>query len=239
MPKKTVSLAELFEASAHFGHQAKRWHPKMRPYLYAARDGVHIFDLVQTEKGLQEACRYVDKITRAGQSLIFVGTKRQAQAIIAEEAKKAGFPYVAHRWLGGTISNWLQIKKSLDKLAEMTKKRQAGEFKTYTKKEQSQFDQIILRLTRRVGGLIGLQGPPEALFVVDVKKELAAVREARLKGVTVIAVTDSNVDPGLVDYVIPANDDAVGTIKLLVTAIAKAAKAGKEVWEKKQKNRHE
>ncbi|MFH1840602.1 MAG: 30S ribosomal protein S2 [Candidatus Shapirobacteria bacterium] len=230
---KDISLEKLLEVGAHFGHQTKRWHPKMKPYIYAARDGVHIFDLVKTKEGLEEACRYVEKITGEGGTLVFIGTKRQAQAIIVEEAKKAGFPCVSNRWLGGTISNWSQIKKSLDKLAEMTQKREAGEFKAYTKKEQSQFDQEIVRLDRRIGGLTGLKQPPEAIFVVDVKKDLAAVREARTKGVGVVAIVDTNVDPGLVDYVIPANDDAVSAIKLIVGAVAAAAKAGREAWEKK------
>jgi small subunit ribosomal protein S2 len=183
---------------------------------------------------LEEACQYIQKITSEGKTLIFVGTKRQAQAIITEEAKKAGFPYVANRWLGGTISNWQQIKRSVEKLVEMTRKRDAGEYKGYTKKERSLFDQEITRLTRRVGGLTGLKDLPEAIFVVDVKGEVAAVREAKSKGVTVVAITDTNVDPSLVDYVIPANDDAVGAIKLLVAALALAAKTGRETWEKKQ-----
>ena len=230
-----VSLKDLLEAGAHFGHQASRWNPKMKPYLYTVRDKIHIFDLAKTREGLEKACEYVKKTTAEGGKIIFVGTKRQAAAIVKEEAKKAGMPWVCQRWLGGTITNWEQIKKNVEKLVEMKEKKEKGEYKKYTKKEQILIDREIARLEKFFGGLVGLENLPAAIFVVDIKKEKTAVREANRKEIPVVAIVDSNSDPGLVDYVIPANDDAVGAIKLIVGAVAEAAKKGKEAFEKKKK----
>jgi len=158
-----------------------------------------------------------------------VGTKRQAQAIIKEEAVKVGLPYVATRWLGGTITNWAQIKKSIDKLIEMKSKKEKGEYEKYTKKENILIDRDINRLSRFFEGLVGLKKPPEAVFVVDVKREIACVKEARQKGITVFGIVDSNTDPDLADYPIPANDDAVRSIKLIVTKMAQAVEEGKKL----------
>jgi small subunit ribosomal protein S2 len=230
-----VKLKDLLEAGVHFGHQSRRWHPKMKSYLYDVRDGIHIIDLAKTKEYLEAACAFVKATAAEGGQIVFVGTKRQAQAIVAEEAKKAGFPYVSQRWLGGLISNWEQIKASITKLVEMTEKRKKGDYKKYTKKEQLLLDRQISRLEKLFGGLIDLKKTPEAIFVVDVKKEQAAVNEARRKGVKVVAVVDSNSDPTPVDYVIPANDDAVGSIKMVVSTLAQAAKEGREVWKKKNK----
>lgn len=237
MPKSSVTLKDLLEAGAHFGHQSQRWHPKMKPYLFDVQKGVHIFDLVKTKEGLEEAKKFIQKITSEGGKIVFVGTKRQARAIIAEEAKKAGFPYVDERWLGGTITNWGQIKKNLDKLAEMKEKREKGEYKKYTKKEQILVDREIKRLEKLVGGLVGLEKLPEAIFVVDVKKEKTAIQEAARKEVPVVAIVDSNSDPRLVNYVVPANDDAVGSLRLIISEVAKAAKEGKEAFAKKSKSK--
>jgi len=235
MAKAKISLQDLLEAGAHFGHQAQRWNPKMKPYLYGVRDGVHIFDLVKTQEGLKKACEYVQKLTAEGKKIIFVGTKRQAEAIIKEEAKKAGMPWVSKRWLGGTITNWEEIKKRIERLKEMTEKRAKKEYQKYTKKERLLIDREIARLETFFGGLVGLDDLPAAIFVVDTKKEKTAVREAKRKGITVVAIVDSNADPDLVDYVIPANDDAVKAIKLITGAIAEAAKKGREAFEKKTK----
>lgn len=230
-----ISLKDLLESGAHFGHQASRWNPKMRPYLYTVRDGIHVFDLAKTKEGLEKAIDFVEKTTAEGKKVVFIGTKRQAGAIIKEEAKKAGMPWVSERWLGGTITNWEEIKKRIERLKEMKEKREKGEYKKYTKREQILLDREIARLEKFFGGLVGLEDLPTAIFVVDTKKEATAVREARRKGILVVAITDSNSDPHLVDYVIPANDDAVGSIKLIVEAIGAAAKAGKEAFEKKKK----
>jgi len=230
-----VSLKDLLEAGAHFGHQARRWNPKMKEYLFGVRDGIHIFDLAKTKEGLEEAAKFVKTTATEGGKIVFVGSKRQAQAIIKEEAKKAGMPFVDQRWLGGTITNWEQIKKRIDKLLEMREKREKGEYKKYTKKEQLLLDREIERLERKLGGLVGLEDLPAAIFIVDTKKEESAVKEAKMKGIPLVAMVDSNSDPDLINYVIPANDDAVGTIKLVVSVIGEAAKEGREAFEKKSK----
>jgi len=185
---------------------------------------------------LEKACQFVQELTAKGGTIVFVGTKRQAQAIIIEEAKKAGMPYVSQRWLGGTLTNWERIKKSIDKLNEMKEERKKGEYKRYTKREQLLLDRKIGRLEKFFGGLSALKAPPEALFIVDTQKEGLVVKEAKKKKITVVGLVDSNADPDLVDYIIPSNDDAVAAIKLVVAAIAVAAKEGKEIYDKKSKS---
>jgi len=226
-PEYLISLEELLEAGCHFGHQGRRWNPKMKPYIYAKKEGVHIFDLEKTAAGLARAMVFVRDLVSEGKKIVFVGTKRQAAPIIAEEAVKAGLPFINMRWLGGTITNWEQIKKGITRLSELETKKQKGELKKYTKKENVLFDREIDKLNRFVGGLRSLTDLPAAIFVVDVKKEIAAVREARKTGISVVALVDSNTDPDLVDYVIPANDDAVRSIKLIVSKLAQAAQDGK------------
>jgi small subunit ribosomal protein S2 len=222
-----VSLEELLEAGCHFGHQARRWNPRMQPYIYAVRDGVHVFDLVKTEKGLREAMELVKDSASKGKTLVMVGTKRQAQAIVREEAQKAGIFHVTERWLGGTITNWGQIKKSIDRLVEMKEKREKGEYEKYTKKENVLINREIAKLGRFLGGLVGLKRIPDAVFVVDTHREGVVIREAKMKGVEVIGMVDSNADPDMIDYVIPVNDDAVRSIKLVVSKIAEAWMEGK------------
>lgn len=222
-----ISLKDLLEAGCHFGHQARRWNPKMEPYIYLKREGVHIFDLAITAQKLKEAMEYVRDLVAERKTVIFVGTKRQATSIVKEEAEKAGAPYVAIRWLGGTMTNWDQVSKSIEKLRDLTEKKAAGEFKKYTKKENILIDRDIARLEKFLGGLRDIKGIPEAVFVVDVKKEHAVVKEARVKGVTVIGMVDTNADPEMADYVIPANDDAVSSIKLIVAKMAEAFADGK------------
>lgn len=224
MADTKITLKELLEAGCHFGHQSQRWNPKMKSYIFATKDKVHIFDLVKTKEGLEAACAFVKATTSQAGKVLFVGTKRQAKEIVKETAQKARMPYVSERWLGGTITNWEQIKKSIDKLEEMKEKKEKGEYKDYTKKEQLLIDREIERLERFFGGLTALEGLPEAIFVVDIKKEEAAVLEANKKGVKVVAIVDTNSNPDLVDYVIPANDDAVGSIELIVKKIGEACK---------------
>ena len=224
-----VPLQDLLKAGCHFGHQSKRWNPKMAPYIWQAKKGIHIFDLPKTAKKLKEACLAMRELVKDGKTIIFIGTKRQASAVIKEEAKKAGIFYVSNRWLGGTITNWQQIKKSIDKLVEMKEKKEKGEYKKYTKKENVLIDRDINRLTRFFEGLETLKGIPDAIFVVDIKREIAAVKEARMKGIKIFAMVDSNSDPDLVDYLIPANDDAVQSIKLIVSKLAQAVIDGKKM----------
>lgn len=222
-----ISLEELLEAGCHFGHQGRRWNPKMKTYIYTKKEGVHIFDLAQTAAGLARAMAFVRDLTAAGKKVVFVGTKRQAAAIIEEAGKAAGVPFINSRWLGGTITNWDQIKKGIDRLTELEGKKQKGELKAYTKKENVLIDREINKLKRFIGGLRELKELPAAIFVIDVKKEIAAVLEARKKEIPVIAVVDSNADPELVDYVIPANDDAVRSIALIVSKLVEAVNDGK------------
>jgi len=234
MAKTEISLQDLLEAGAHFGHQPRRWNPRMKAYLYGARKGVHIFDLVQTKKMLEGACDFVKQLVSEGKIIVFVGTKRQAADVIREEAKRAEVPYVAQRWLGGTITNWEQIRKSIKKLKEMKEKREAGEYDKYTKKENLLISREITRLEKFFGGLSALEGIPEAIFVVDVKREEAAIKEAQKKGVTIVAMVDSNSDPTPVDYAIPINDDAVRSIKLVVSCLADSVIEGRQLGEKKK-----
>lgn len=226
--KFLVSLEDLLEAGCHFGHQAKRWFPKMAPYIWGERSGVHIFDLVKTQKQLQAACAKVRDLVAAGKTIIFVGTKRQAAAIIKEEAERAGIPYAVNRWPGGLITNWKQIEKSISRLRELKSKKSSGEFDKLVKKEQSQIDKEISRLTRLFGGIEKLAAAPDALFVVDIKREAAALAEAHRFKIPIVAIVDTNCNPDEVDTVIPANDDAVRSIKLIVGKLADAVTEGKK-----------
>lgn len=226
-----VSLEELLEAGCHFGHQSRRWHPKMAEYIWNERGGVHIIDLAKTQEQLAKACEFVYNLTSAGKILIFVGTKRQAAETIEQEATSANLPFVAKRWLGGTLTNWVQLKKSINRMKDLESQRAAGELDRYTKREQVVLDREVFRLNRAVGGLRSLVGVPDAMFVTDVKREDSAIREARRLGITVIAIVDTNCNPASADIVIPANDDAIQSVKLISGKIASAAKAGKLVYD--------
>lgn len=232
-----IDLKALLESGAHFGHQSSRWNPKMKSYLYTVRDGVHVFDLVKTKKGLEAACEFAEKTAAEGGKIIFVGTKRQAETVVKEEAQKVGMPWVTVRWLGGTITNWEEIKKQIDKFKKMEEKRAKGEYKNYTKKEQILIDREIEKKEKFLGGLKEMEELPAAILVIDTKKEHTAVREANRKKIPVIGLVDSNADPDLVDYVIPANDDAVGAVKLVVGAISEAISEGLKKKKKKAKGK--
>lgn len=225
----SLDLKEMLEAGCHFGHQTRRWNPKMQPYIYTERDGVHIFDLVKTASQLQKAMDFVTEWVKSGKEIVFVGTKRQAREIVLEEATQAGAPYVVERWLGGTLTNWEQMQERIKRMMDLKSKREAGELKQYTKKERGQIDKEISRLERFFGGLSNLKRRPEALFIVDTHKEKTAVAEAVTLGVTLVGMVDTNGDPENVEVVIPVNDDAVRAIKLVVHKIAEAYKAGKQV----------
>lgn len=230
-----VDLKELLEAGSHFGHQARRWNPKMKKYIYAERDGVHIFDLVKTGLLLEQAMEGMRDMVRAGKEVVFVGAKRQAKAIVREEATKVGAPYVTERWLGGMLTNWEEMEKRLKKLARLKKQKEAGELaKKYTKLEQSRIDKEIERLERFFGGIATLNRRPDALFIVDTHREITAVYESNKVGVTVFGMVDSNSDPSMVDYPVPANDDAVRSIKLVVEKMAQAYADGKTMKAKEE-----
>jgi small subunit ribosomal protein S2 len=228
-----VSLKELVERGAHFGHQVKRWNPKMREYIYAVRDGVHIFDLTKTKPLLEDALNELTKLSSEGKSILFVGTKKQAKDKVRSVAKETGSFYMTERWLGGTISNFDQIQSSARKLVDMKAKMVKGEYSAYTKKERLLLDREIARLERYFAGVVGLDKTPDALFVIDIKKEFGAIREATNKGVEVIAIVDSNSDPLAVDFPIPMNDDATKVLDYVLDLAEEAILEGKKIGDKK------
>jgi small subunit ribosomal protein S2 len=225
--KARVTAEELFEAGAHFGHTAKRWNPKMGKYIWGKKAGIHIFDLEKTVNKVEEACEALAKLVSEEKRIVLVGTKRQAKEVVARVAKENKVAYVSERWLGGIVTNWKQVKTRIDKLVDLKKKREAGELKKYTKKEQILFDREISRLEKFLGGLVGLTAAPEVLLIVDTHKERSAVREANNRGLTVIGVVDTNGNPDKIGHVIPMNDDATKAIELVVVALGKAIAEGK------------
>lgn len=220
------SLKELLESGAHFGHVVRRWNPKMKPYIYIARNGVHIFDLIKTRDLLKIACEYLVEEVGKGKVVVFVGTKGQAVQVVKKEVERLGIPSVTNRWIGGTLTNWDQIKKRIDRLVDMRKKMEEGEYAKYIKKEQVMKRREIEQLDRLVGGLVDLKKKPDLLFVVDPNKEKTAVAEALALGIPVVAICDSNADPDMIEHIIPANDDALKSVELLVEAVAKAVEEG-------------
>lgn len=230
-----IELEELLKVGAHFGHQTRRWNPKMKDYLYGSENGVHIFDLVKTKAALEEALVFLRSAVRDGKTVLLVGTKKQIKEKVREVAEKLGFAYVNERWLGGTISNFDQIKKSLKKLADMKEQMASGGYADYTKKEKLLIEREIARLERFFGGLAGLEKAPDIIFVVDTRKEISAVREAKRKGVTVVGLVDSNADPDLVDYVIPMNDDAAKAVGYVLDKLVETIADGKAELKSKSK----
>lgn len=237
MADTIISLKELLEAGVHFGHQVKRWNPKMKPFIYCVKDNVHIFDLAQTAEKLEEACGFVHDLAGQGKVLIFIGAKRQARKIVAEEAVRCGAKYVNKRWIGGLLSNFGQVVENIKNLTDLKEKKKAGEFAKRTKKEQLLIDRDITRLEGFYGGLEGLEELPGGLFIIDARAQEGAIKEANKKGIPVIAVADSNVDPRGIDYLIPGNDDAVKAIQLYCRLIADAYLKGKQAHDKKEKQR--
>ncbi len=221
-----VTLEQLLEAGSHFGHQVRRWNPKMAPYIYAVHDGVHVFDLAKTRDGLIEACEALKKAASEGKIILLVGTKRQAREMIEEAAAKTGQPYVSTRWLGGMLTNFEQIKRSLKKLEDMKKSRDTGGYDTYTKRERLLIDREIAKLERVLGGMSTMRRLPDMLFVVDTHEEITAVREAKASKIPVVGIVDTNADPVDVRWPIPANDDAVKSLSLLITTCADAIAEG-------------
>ena len=223
------SLEELLQAGVHFGHRESKRHPKMDPYLFGVRNGVHVVDLEKTREKLAEACAAAQALAKQGKTFLFVGTKDQAMPIIREAAARVGMPYVVGRWLGGTITNFSIIGKVIQKYRSLIRSRDTGELQQkYTKFEQSQMNQEIARLENTVGGIADLNKLPDAMFIVDIKEEETAVREAKRKGVVTFAICDSNVDPNDVTYAIPGNDDASSSIRLIVRVFTDAVAEGIE-----------
>ncbi|MBI3341782.1 30S ribosomal protein S2 [Candidatus Curtissbacteria bacterium] len=227
------SMQELLEAGVHFGHQVRRWNPKMNQYIFSAREGIHIIDLAKTVAKLQESVDFVKKIAEDGGVILFLASKKQARAIVEEEAKRVGAKYVTERWIGGLLTNFEQSTRNIKKLADLKAKKESGEFKERTKKENLMIDRDIAKLERLYGGVWDMEKLPDVLFVIDVKKEENACREAKNKGIPVVAICDTNANLSLVDYAIPGNDDATRAIAIQVKAIADAYAEGHEVYEKK------
>ncbi|MCC7450935.1 MAG: 30S ribosomal protein S2 [Anaerolineae bacterium] len=221
-----VSMKALLETGVHFGHRAKKWNPKMKPYIFTERNGIHIIDLQQTLTSLEDAYELVRDTVANGGSVLFVGTKRQAQETIQQEAERASMPYVNQRWLGGTLTNWSTIRRRIEQLKRFEAERESGEVSLLTKKERLIRDRLIEKLQMRLGGLRYMTRLPELLFVVDVRREHTAVKEANTLNIPVLALVDTNCDPDQIDHVIPANDDAIRAIKLLAAKIADAALEG-------------
>lgn len=229
----SASVEQLFEAGAHFGHVAKKWNPKMATYLWGEKNGIHIFDLEQTVAHLEEAAKYLADAAATGKRIAIVGTKRQARPLVEALAKKAGIPFMTQRWLGGLMTNWRQIKLSIDRLTSLKTKRDSGQLKKFTKKEQVLFDKEIAKLERVVGGLVNLKDIPEVLIVVDTHNEKLAVKEAKLKHATVIGLVDSNANPDVIDYVIPVNDDSTKALELVLGVLEDALVNGYKDSKKK------
>lgn len=223
-----VSLDELLETGAHFGHQTRRWNPKMEEYLYGEENGVHIFDLTKTKPLIEEALSFLTKAASEGKTILILGTKKQIKDKVAEVAKEAGVPYINERWLGGIITNFDQMKRSLKKMEEMKANVVGGGYAKFTKKERLLIDREIARLERFFGGIATLTAIPDVLFVIDTKREAGAVHEANYKKVPVIGIVDSNADPDQVTYPIPMNDDASKALEYVLSLVKEAIMEGKK-----------
>lgn len=226
-----VSMKELLEGGVHFGHRTRRWNPKMRPFIFTERSGVHIIDLQQTMLRLNEYAPMVRDLVARGGTVLFVGTKRQAQAAIQQEAERAQMPYVNQRWLGGTLTNWVTIKQRIDHLLTLERRMDAGEYNVLSKRERLDIQREIDKLNRRIGGLKTMTSLPAMVFVVDTNVEDLAVNETNKLKIPLIAMVDTNSNPDLVDYPIPSNDDAIRAVKLIVSVVADAAEEGVRIRE--------
>ena len=223
-----VTLGELLDAGVHFGHQSSRWNPKMFPYIYTEQNGIHVIDLVQTARLLTHACNYVQKAAKEGKQFLFIGTKRQAAGIIAEEANKCGAHYINHRWLGGTLTNWATVQGRVEYLKELNTKEESGELNSLPKKEAALLRRERDKLQQNLGGLTKMLQVPDIAIVVDPKREATAIAECKKLGITIISILDTNCDPNAVDIPIPANDDAVRSIKLIISSLSDAVITGKQ-----------
>ncbi len=223
-----ISMKSLLEAGVHFGHQTRRWNPKMARYIFTERNGIYIIDLQKTVKKVEEAYDFVRQVVEEGGDILFVGTKKQAQEAIESEAKRCEMNYVNQRWLGGMLTNFSTIRKRIDRLHELNAMEEDGRFDLLPKKEVIQLNHERERLEKFLGGIQNMERLPDALFVVDPRKERIAVREAQILGIPVVAIVDTNCDPDEIDYVIPGNDDAIRAVKLLTETMANAVLEGKQ-----------
>jgi small subunit ribosomal protein S2 len=222
-----ISMKALLESGVHFGHRTNKWDPRMKPYIFTERNGIHIIDLQQTSKLLNTAYNVIRDAVANGGTVLFVGTKRQAQETVAEEANRCGMPFVTERWMGGILTNWTTMHARIQELERLEKMRDTGELDRLTKKEGLLIGREITRLSTRLSGIRSMKRRPDLLFIIDVGREIAAVREANLLNIPIVAMVDTNCNPQGVDYVVPSNDDAIRAIKLLVAKIADAVLEGK------------
>lgn len=237
-----VSVQELLEAGAHFGHQVSRWNPKMRPYIFSIKGGIHILDLEQTANGLKKACHFVAETVALGNQILFVGTKKQARVCIETEAKRTGQFYVINRWLGGMLTNFKTIKASIDRMEALEKQAASPDFEKFTKKERLTIEREIAKLDHILGGIKTMQRLPGCVFIIDPKNEEIAKKEARRLKIPVVAMVDTNCNPEGIDYIIPANDDAIRSIQIVTKAIADSCEEGlrkREAALAKEQNRPE
>jgi small subunit ribosomal protein S2 len=228
-----VTMRQLLEAGVHFGHQTRRWDPKMRPYIFSERNGIHIIDLRQTLEAAQRAASFIKDLVAKGGTVLFVGTKKQAQGVVEEAAEHAGMPYVNHRWLGGMLTNFTTIHKRVLYMRELERMDQSGEMDALPKKERLRLRRELAKLQTTLGGVRDLHRTPDAVFIIDVKNEAIAVKEANRIEVPIVAVVDTNCDPDPIDMVIPGNDDAIRSAQLMAMLIAEAAREGRELAEAK------
>ena len=235
----SVSMKELLEAGVHFGHQTRRWNPKMKPYIFGERNGIYIIDLQKTLRMFKEATRFITEVTAQGGALLFVGTKRQAQDAVAEEARRCGMFYVNQRWLGGLLTNFVTIKKSVARLKELDEMSTDGRYELLSKKEVARLERERRGLEKNLSGIKDMKSLPRILFVIDSKKEEIAVREANRLQIPVVAVVDTNCDPDRIDHVIPGNDDALRAIKLFTAKVADAVVDGTGVVKEEDEPREE
>ncbi len=223
-----ANMKELLEAGAHFGHQTKKWNPRMKPYIFGERGGIHIINLEQTVPLFEKACEAITETVASGGDILFVGTKRQAQVVVADEAKRCEMHCINNRWLGGTLTNFKTVKVSIDRLKEIEAKMADGSYDKLTKKDRRQIERELAKLQKALSGIKGMEGLPKALFIIDPKKEAIAKREARRLGIRVVAITDTNCDPEGIDFPIPGNDDAIKSIRIFTRRIADACLSGLE-----------
>lgn len=229
---KIPSMMDMLKAGAHFGHQSSRWHPKMQPYLFGLRNGVHVIDLEKTVEEMEKTLNYVRTLAGQGKVILFVGTKRQAREVVREAAIACGMPYLVERWIGGLLTNFEEVKRRLKKYNTLKEQIKTGEIERYTKKEQIVLKKMVEKMDKYLVGLTKLEKIPDALYIADLRVEKTAVAEAKRTGVKIVAVCDSNVNPTKADHIIPANDDAVNSIKLMANVMSEAVKEGRAEWEK-------
>ncbi len=229
-----VTMKELLEAGVHFGHQTRKWNPKMAPYIYGRRNGIHIIDLQKTVEDFNKTLEFPKEIALNGGEILFVGTKKQAKDIVMEEATRCGMPYVNNRWLGGTLTNFKMIRRSVEKLIELEEMRNSREWEILSKKEQSRLEKKLKKLQKNLSGIKEMVELPKALFIIDSVHEDIPIQEARKMGIPLMAIVDTNGDPELVDYPIAGNDDAIRAIKLFCMKVADAIIEGKEEKERKE-----